>query len=86
MKSYFKVTDRQTQSESCWQDEAPNYRTSDTVTSDEGRKKVILVGSDFVGLFPSMKEVNTGRAVGKKVHKSPCVVKVTRYVSGNINL
>ena len=36
-----------------------------------------------------MKEVNTGRAVGKQVLKSPLVVKgvdykeVTRYVSGN---
>ena len=62
------------------------------MTSDEGRKKLILVGSDVVGLFPPMQEVNTGRAVGKQVLKSPLVVKgvdykeVTRYVSGNRNL
>ena len=56
-----------------------NLRTSDIVTSDAGRRKLILVGSDVVGLFPAMKEVNTGRAVGKQVQKSPLAVKGVDY-------
>ena len=62
------------------------------MTSDEGREELILVGSDVIGLFPAMKELNTGRAVGRQVFKSPLVVKgmdykeVTRYVSGCRNL
>ena len=69
VKSYFKVMDRQTQPKSCFRDGTEDLRTNDTVTSDEGRKRLIVLGSDVVGLFPAMKEVNTGKAVGKQVLK-----------------
>ena len=52
-------------------EDIPNLKTSDIVTSEEGRRKLIVVGNDVVGLFPAMKEVNTGRAVGRQVFKSP---------------
>ena len=43
--------------------EMKNWKTSDIVTSDEGRRRLIMLGSDVIALFPSMKEVSTGRAV-----------------------
>ena len=92
VKAYFKVTDRQSQAESYFTGGSQNFRTSDIVTSDEGRKKLFVVERDVVGLFPEMKEVNTGRAVAKQVLKSPLVVKgveyeeVTRYVAGSRKL
>ena len=43
-------------------EDIPTLKTSDIVTSEEGRRNLIVVGNDMVGLFPAMKEVNTGRA------------------------
>ena len=42
VKSYFKVMDRQTQAKSSFSDGTEDLRTSDTVTSDEGRKRLIV--------------------------------------------
>ena len=73
-------------------EDRPTLKTSDIVTSDEGRKRLIVVGNDVVWLFPTMKEVNTGRAVGRQVFKSPMVVRgvdymeVCRYVAGSREL
>ena len=36
------------------------YETSDIVIDDEGRKRLILLGSDVVGLFPAMTDVSQG--------------------------
>ena len=58
----------------------PTLRTSDIVTSEERRRKLIVVGNDVVGLFPAMKEVNTGRAVGRQVFNSPMVVRGLDYM------
>ena len=52
VKSYFKVMDRQTQEKSSFSDGTEDLRTSDTVTSDEGRKRLIVLGSDVVGFQP----------------------------------
>ena len=63
--------------------------TSEVVTSDEGRKKMIMIANDVVGLFPSMKKKNTGIACEKQVMKSPIIMKgvkyreVARYCAGN---
>ena len=68
------------------------FNTSDVVTSDQGRKKLILVGNDVEALFPSMTDKNTGSDVGKQVQKSPLVVKgadymeMARYCSANRHL
>ena len=51
-----------------------------------------MVGSDVVGPFPALKELNTGKAVAKQVLRSPLVVKrvdykkVVQYVAGSRNL
>ena len=52
-------------------EEKTDFKTSDIVTSEAGRKKLIMLGCDVVGLFPAMKEVNTGRGVANQVRKSP---------------
>ena len=68
------------------------HETSDIVMDDEGRRKLILLGSDVVGLFPAMTDINTGRAVASQVRKSPLRLKgvkykeVARYCSGNRHL
>ena len=68
------------------------YETSDVVVDDEGRKRLILLGSDVVGLFPAMKDINTGRAVANQVRKSQIKMKgvkyreVARYCSGKRHL
>ena len=62
------------------------WKISDIVTSEEGRKRL---GSDVVALFPSMKEINTGKGVSNQVRKSPLKVRVVdymevaRYCAGN---
>ena len=76
IKSYFKYTKRQENVEeldiSYSNDDIQDrmLQTSDTVTSAESRQKLILLGSDVVGLFPAMKEVKTGTAVASQVRKS----------------
>ena len=73
-------------------EEKPDYKTSDIVTSEAGRKKLIMLGCDVVGLFPAMKEVNTGRGVANQVRKSPMrtrgvdYMEVARYCAGNRRL
>ena len=68
------------------------YKTSDMVVDEEGRKRLILLGSDVVGLFPAMKDINTGRGVANQVRKSPLVMRgvkykeVARYCAGNRRL
>ena len=48
-----------------------------------------MLGSDVVALFPSMKEINTGKGVSNQVRKSPLKVRVVdymevaRYCAGN---
>jgi hypothetical protein len=95
IKNYFSKideSDRQVQQESCFTDNPENLRTSDIVTSEEGRKRLMMVANDFVGLFPAMKEINTGKAVEKQVLNSRIVVKgvkfreVARYVAGSRKL
>ena len=104
IKSYFRVEkaqkqgdgysmeDRHRQRDGCNMEDRPSLKTSDIVTSDEGRKRLTVVGNDVVRLFPAMKEVSTGRAVGRQVFKSPMVgrgldyLEVCRYVAGSIKL
>ena len=93
IKSYFKVRKAKAEPEGERpKDEHDNLKTSDIVVTDEGRKQLIAIGNDVVGLFPSMKEVNTGRAVGRQVFKSPMTVmgldykEITRYVAGSRRL
>ena len=68
------------------------FETSDVVTTDEGRKRMIMIGNDVEALFPSMTDRNTGSAVGAQVMKSTLVVKgadymeMARYCSGNRHL
>ena len=52
-----------------------NWKTSDIVTSEEGKKRLIMLGSDVVALFPNMKEINTGRAVSNQIRKSPLKIR-----------
>jgi hypothetical protein len=62
------------------------------VTSEAGRRKVILIGNDVVGLFPSMKEEKTGQVVGEMVEISEMEIEgvdykeVARYCAGNRHL
>ena len=95
IKNYFtriEGSDRQDQQQSCYTDSPDNLKTSATVTSEEGRKSLIMVANNVVGLFPAMKEANTGKSVEKQVLHSPIVVKgvkfreVARYVAGNRKL
>ena len=59
------------------------------IRETNGRQRLIVVGNDVVRLFPAMKEVSTGRAVGRQVFKSPMVgrgldyLEVCRYVAGS---
>ena len=75
--NYFNWTeesDRQSHQQSCFTDNPDNLLTSDIVTSDEVRKSLIMVANDVFGLFPAMKEANTGKSVEKHVLHSPIVV------------
>ena len=91
-KDNCNMEDKHKQKDICNMEGRSSLKTSDIVTSDEGRKRLIVVGNDVVGLFPAMKEVNTGRAVGRQVFKSPMVVRgldymeVCRYVAGSRKL
>ena len=52
----------------------------------------MMIANDVVGLFPNMKEINTGKSCEKQVLNSTIVVKgvkyreVARYVAGNRKL
>ena len=69
-----------------------NSEYRDRVTSDEGYRRVIIVGNDVVSLFPNLMEENTGRIAGEKVLESEMIVEgadymeIARYVSGNRDL
>jgi hypothetical protein len=87
IKSYFRAEKRRTITKKMTSLETMTKpRTSDVVTSDEGRRQMIMVGNDVEALFPSMTDKNTGTAVCKQVKKSPMVVKgadymeMTRYI------
>jgi hypothetical protein len=73
-------------------DADPVMVESDTVTSTEGRRRLILIGNDVVGLFPALKEQRTGRIAGEMVEKSEMVVEgadyteMARYCAGNRHL
>ena len=78
--SYFKCTKRQEKVETKETDnEELPHRTSDNVTSEESRRKLMLLGSDVVGLFPAMKEVRTGESVASQVRKSPLITRGADY-------
>ena len=90
IRTFFKKITQQTKAETCKEREenVSDHKESDIVTSEEGRKKLVVLGNDVIGLFPAMKEANTGRAVGNQVFKSPLIVRgldykeVVRYVAG----
>ena len=71
-------------------DENPqDLQTSEVVTSKEGSMQLMMVANDVVGLFPAMRDRNTGIAAERQVMKSRMVIKgvkyreVARYVAGN---
>ena len=93
IKSYFRVRKGQTTTKMMTHVQTKTkLRTSGVVTSDEGRKKMIMVGNDVEALFPSMTDKNTGTAVCNQVIKSPLVIKgadymeMARYCAGNRHL
>ena len=72
--------------------EIAKLKTSDIITTAEGKRRLIVIGSDVVALFPSLTDVETGKDCEQQVLKSPIKIdgadyfEMARYCSGNRKL
>ena len=61
-------------------DDNSDLEMSEIVTSEEGNRKLIVVGNDVIGLFPAMQEVRTGGTVVTQSMKNDMANKGLEYM------
>ena len=61
-------------------DDNSDLEMSEIVTSEEGNRKLIVVGNDVIGLFPAMQEVRTGGTVATQSMKNEMANKGLEYM------